>query len=191
MEALERVGLKLNDQKCCRGPFFRESCGTDWYRGVLVTPLRFKALYPADRSPEGQLATVAYANACARLGYTRTSQLLARMAQTEHVLPKAACVDSSTDLLFERSEKDGLPLVLHETDGRRANDWNRRFFRSRFSASLQRNEFLVPVVSTTTVETRSCWSEYFRWHVNHGPEVRSCRYTVPHRIKIIKRWTNL
>lgn len=41
--ALERYSLKVNIHKSCVGTSgFRESCGTDWLRGFLVTPVRIK-----------------------------------------------------------------------------------------------------------------------------------------------------
>lgn len=40
--ALARVGLLVNKSKSFSRGLFRESCGTDYWKGALVTPIRFK-----------------------------------------------------------------------------------------------------------------------------------------------------
>jgi hypothetical protein len=40
--ALVRVGLRVNSRKSFSNGSFRESCGTDYFKGVLVTPVRMK-----------------------------------------------------------------------------------------------------------------------------------------------------
>jgi len=42
VEALSKVGLKVNNQKSFRYSHFRESCGGDYYNGTDVGPLRLK-----------------------------------------------------------------------------------------------------------------------------------------------------
>jgi len=190
-EALSKVGLMLNLDKCCTGPFFRESCGADWFRGQLVTPLRIKTLFPGDKSPEGLLSTIAYANAFAKIGFDRTAHLLGRMAENIGPLPRAARLDDVVDLDFSQVQKDNAPLVLFCADGKRAYKENCKMFKNRFNPNLHRNEFLVPCVTNEKLVIPSGWGEYFRWHVNHAPECLAHRYTVPHRIKIRKRWTSL
>jgi len=45
---LESFGLKVNTTKSYYRSFFRESCGTDAYKGIDVTPLRWKCDYDAE-----------------------------------------------------------------------------------------------------------------------------------------------
>jgi hypothetical protein len=42
VSALELVGLRVNREKSFIGSDFCESCGSDWFRGYLVTPIRLK-----------------------------------------------------------------------------------------------------------------------------------------------------
>lgn len=46
--ALEKVGLRFNPNKCFDESYFRESCGVDAYFGVDVTPIRLKKPPKAD-----------------------------------------------------------------------------------------------------------------------------------------------
>lgn len=188
---IESVGLKLNADKCCLGPYFRESCGTDWFDGRNVTPIRIKTLYPMDRAPESLLSTIAYAIAFAKVGMYRTAHLLGNLCEKHANLPRTSNLDGSVDFDFNRSEADGRPLTLPCADPRKAYKFNSKHFKRRFNTDLQRVEFLVPVVATTKKVVASGWSEYFRWHVQHGSEFRAHRYTVPHRIKIKMRWSPL
>lgn len=75
--ALESIGLKANPLKCFSTGFFRESCGTDAFRGVNVTPLRIKTRWSHRRSPDTYVSYVAYANSLHRLGYLSAAQRVA------------------------------------------------------------------------------------------------------------------
>jgi hypothetical protein len=52
MLALERVGLRVNTAKCCITGPFKESCGMDAFKGVCVTPIRFRKQW-TDRNSDG------------------------------------------------------------------------------------------------------------------------------------------
>lgn len=62
MEQLESFGLKINRDKSCTGGLFRESCGTDAFKGVEVTPVRIRTVWSSSRSPESFASWIAYAN---------------------------------------------------------------------------------------------------------------------------------
>jgi hypothetical protein len=55
MQFFPRVGLKFNPQKCCTGGSFRESCGVDAYKGVIVTPVRYRTVWVSRRKTTKQL----------------------------------------------------------------------------------------------------------------------------------------
>lgn len=71
--ALEDAGLKINESKSfskARGLLFRESCGTDWLSGHLVTPIRIKKNPPVNASsPSELLAWRDYESAFRKAGY--------------------------------------------------------------------------------------------------------------------------
>lgn len=77
IERLELVGLKVNKDKSCTSGLFRESCGTDAFNGVNVTPVRFRTVWSSLRSPNVYLSYIAYANELRIRGYTRTAMLIA------------------------------------------------------------------------------------------------------------------
>nr|QDH86555.1 MAG: RNA-dependent RNA polymerase [Leviviridae sp.] len=73
---LESFGLLVNKDKSCTAGYFRESCGTDAYQGVNVTPIRFKTLWSEHRSPDALTSWVAYANSCFVRGYKQTYDVI-------------------------------------------------------------------------------------------------------------------
>jgi hypothetical protein len=62
IEQLESYGLLVNRDKSCTGGFFRESCGTDAFKGVDVTPVRFRTVWSSSRRPDVYTSWIAYAN---------------------------------------------------------------------------------------------------------------------------------
>lgn len=48
-DALTSFGLVVNQEKSFSKSFFRESCGTDAFKGIDVTPVRWKTTYDAHR----------------------------------------------------------------------------------------------------------------------------------------------
>jgi hypothetical protein len=58
----EKLKMKFNQGKCCTGGRFRESCGTDAYRGEHVNPLRIKKPILSSGSASDLVAAVSYAN---------------------------------------------------------------------------------------------------------------------------------
>jgi len=70
VEALNSVGLKVNESKSFYRGDFRESCGMDAFKGVNVTPTRIKTLWSHQSSCGEVLCSYsAYANDFARKDY--------------------------------------------------------------------------------------------------------------------------
>jgi hypothetical protein len=61
-EVLEAFGLMVNADKSCTAGLFRESCGKDAFRGVDVTPVRFRTVWSSSQSPDVYASWIAYAN---------------------------------------------------------------------------------------------------------------------------------
>lgn len=72
MKLLESFGLKVNQDKSCTKGLFRESCGTDAFQGVNVTPVRLRTVWASSRSPEVYTSWIAYANSFYDRRYYRT-----------------------------------------------------------------------------------------------------------------------
>lgn len=62
IEQLESFGLKVNRDKSCTKGFFRESCGMDAFKGVDVTPVRFRTTWSSSPSADVYSSWIAYAN---------------------------------------------------------------------------------------------------------------------------------
>jgi hypothetical protein len=75
---LESFGLKVNRDKSCTSGFFRESCGMDAYKGVDVTPVRFRTVWTHRRCPDTYTSWVAYANQMYRAKYFNTYEYIVR-----------------------------------------------------------------------------------------------------------------
>lgn len=57
VSALETHGLKVNVKKSFVNGFFRESCGTDAYKGQNVTPIYVRRHFPTQRSDSEELVS--------------------------------------------------------------------------------------------------------------------------------------
>lgn len=62
IELLESFGLKVNRDKSCTKGLFRESCGTDAFNGICVTPVRLRTVWSTSPSPEVYTSWISYAN---------------------------------------------------------------------------------------------------------------------------------
>ncbi|DAD52686.1 TPA_asm: RNA-directed RNA polymerase, partial [ssRNA phage SRR7976301_11] len=76
--ALERYGLRFNRNKCCIAGSFRESCGIDAYKGIVVTPVRIKAQMSHRLTANGALSYIAYSNALYERCYFKLASVLER-----------------------------------------------------------------------------------------------------------------
>jgi hypothetical protein len=77
LQALPLFGLKFNESKCCTHGSFRESCGVDAHKGVVVTPVRLHSLWYHDRkTPDVYSSYVAFRNAMLGRGYHRVASMV-------------------------------------------------------------------------------------------------------------------
>jgi hypothetical protein len=79
MEQLESFGLLVNRDKSCISGFFRESCGMDAFKGVQVTPVRFRTVWSSSSSPEVYASWVAYATSAYHRKYYELYDLIVGM----------------------------------------------------------------------------------------------------------------
>ena len=89
MERLESVGLLVNRSKSFVNGFFRESCGVDAWRGIIVTPTRIKHIPSRDlRSGHVMASLAAFANHMDSKGWIETATCCRRYwVQTYGKLP--------------------------------------------------------------------------------------------------------
>jgi len=143
MDALESVGLKVNRAKSFHASNFRESCGVDAFRGVLVTPTRLHTRWTGRRSDGNALASyAATANALHKKGYSYAATYIwAILEKTYGFIPWGL---ANSGYVCKECENLGVAELLNESLGVKRR-WNR---------DLQRVEFKVPVVRSRKREAQ-------------------------------------
>jgi len=173
----EELHLKFNEDKCCTGRFFRESCGMDAFMLRDVSPFRIKQCIGAKLSPQQYLAYIAYVNACGARGFWGTrAYLLGVLEKAAGPLPRVTVADSRF-----------LPeaIVEHDWDAETCRDHNLRYFQSRYNKRLQRREVRIRRPTACSVEHgEPDWSELLRalvlgYSADCEEQPRPCCYVLP------------
>lgn len=81
IQALEDAGLRVNLEKSFTEGFFRESCGVDAFKGVVVTPLRLRKVARRAGEHENIVGLVDSANALFERCYYKASNVLKRYVE--------------------------------------------------------------------------------------------------------------
>jgi hypothetical protein len=89
IEALHSAGLKVNRGKTFVNSHFRESCGTDAYNGVKVTPVYVRELPPSSKRDASKVVSwVSTGNLFYRKGYWQTARFIRQFVErTVGVVP--------------------------------------------------------------------------------------------------------
>lgn len=144
--------LRVNEDKCCVGRFFRESCGMDAYICSVVTPIRHRKHCTA--SPDALLANTAYANAHVARGHGQAAAFL--IAAVEHECGMRVPV---TNVEGKHPFAYFQPELTNEEVCKR-NSCN---FRTRYNKALQRHEIRVMTPFTPDVHREvPHWHELWR-----------------------------
>lgn len=197
-ELLEAFGLKVNRAKSCTKGFFRESCGTDAFRGVNVTPVKLRTVWSSSRCPHAYASWIAYANSCYEKRYFHTYwYVVAHLLKLYGEIPDKN-IDQMGLSLYEVPEAN-LPK------------------RSRINHALQRKEYSVwslkPVVLNREIDGWKMLLRYFTegqrplshehdqltshsrsreplsWNAAEVSSAFSVRqYTKRKTVKLVKRW---
>lgn len=76
---LPKYGLLVNNDKSYDAGPFRESCGSDCFKGNLVTPIKVKELWPCSENASTSIQSFAeYSNSFYEAGYFATASFLAQ-----------------------------------------------------------------------------------------------------------------
>lgn len=156
MKWLESFGLKVNRDKSCTTGFFRESCGTDAYKGTVVTPVRFRTVWAYRPSPNVYSSYLAYANSYYIHHFFKTYDLL---------------VKEILSVYGEVPEDDGFntyPSLIEVPESNQPK-------RTRVNYKLQKLERLVWDLEVKPVQkTIDGWSMLLRYfaEVDHTPFVK-------------------
>lgn len=175
--ALESVHLAVNREKSCVGPSFRESCGNDCYEGVCVTPIRIKKL-PDHRALTSRLAAVDYINNFTAAYFEKTAALLKKATEQVFGIIPYSTLD--------------VPGTIRCASVQECVQHNAQHFKSRYLSKYQHMEFRIPylVPHRTKTQNKQHWSETFQ-AICLGSSPCRQGYAVPHRVRLIQRWTQL
>jgi len=145
IKLLESFGLLVNRDKSCTKGFFRESCGVDAYKGVDVTPVRFRTVWASSRSPDVYDSYFAYARALFNRQCYRTYELI--VSSLRHIYGP----------MPSEYEFPNSPLGLPYTPSLGK-------LKSRVNKDLQKMEYYVlELESPTIVKEINGWSMLLRY----------------------------
>jgi len=154
MRRLESFGLLVNRDKSCTSGFFRESCGTDAFHGVNVTPVRLRTVWSSNPSPDVYTSWIAYANSLRRKQYYTTYERIVGALHTVYGRIPA------TDMLLTCPSLDEVPEEL-------------RPCVTRFNKDLQRSEVKVrDIYSPILNKEIDGWSMLLRFFTEGGDQTR-------------------
>jgi len=184
----EDLFLRFNEEKCCVGAHFRESCGIDALKGADVTPVRLKARWCGDKklSPTALLSYIAYANALRRgdRDFSSTADAIEDGIR-EHFGPLPV-VDAAVD----------FPTAFIRNNCSRTETLESlKPFKNRWNTDYDRYEWKLPVLVPCTFQytQSSGWENLYsllaeRCDTFGFVESRvSGEYTIPRIVKT--RWT--
>ena len=154
IERLELFGLKVNRDKSCTSGFFRESCGTDAYKGKDVTPVRLRTVWSSLPSPDVYTSWIAYANSFYDRSYFTTYDLIVGMLHAVYgELPDCRLGDKPSYHHHEhwKAAEDESPQeqpfpCLYEVP----DEWAPK--RYRINHNLQKKEWSVWVVKAPRIK---------------------------------------
>lgn len=153
IELLESFGLKINRDKSCISGFFRESCGTDAFKGVTVTPVRIRTVWSSSRCPEVYTSYIAYANSLYHLGfYNAYNFIVSELVRIYGPIPDVS-MNLSCPSIAE-------PAVTE------------RKIRRRVNVALQKLQYLVyDVIPHKVRKEIDGWSMLLRYFVEGCPQL--------------------
>ncbi|DAD50876.1 RNA-directed RNA polymerase [ssRNA phage SRR5467090_9] len=148
LDAIDRIRstysqlfLLVNEDKCCTGRFFRESCGMDAFKRTSVTPTRHHKKF-AMSSPAALLAYVAYTNAHRVKGHASTAEYISGRITHEFGQIPVSNTIGEIPLCWEMPELSNEEVM----------ERNLSHFRKRYNNALQRMEIRIQTPFTPTIE---------------------------------------
>lgn len=209
MTILESFGLKINRDKSCTQGLFRESCGVDAFKGVNVTPVRFRTVWDESPRPDTYTSWISYANAFWDRQYTTCHEyIVTRLQAIYGPIPSADMTGLDAQLSYlsldRRGQVNPAPFPYLRGIPSQAH-----LFKRRFNQKLQKLEFKVRVIKNPSIErSMDGWSMLLRWFTEgqkqsepHDDEQRReqglfepqtpflvSRYTKRGQAMLVQRW---
>jgi hypothetical protein len=156
IEQLESFGLKVNQDKSCISGLFRESCGMDAFKGIDVTPVRFRTVWSSTPSADVYTSWIAYANSMFdRRYYTVYERIVELLHDTYGAIP-------SDDMHLACPSLRAVPEI-------------QRPRRKRSNKALQKLQWFVTDVKAPTINHEMPgWSMLLRYFTEAGKPSLGC-----------------
>ncbi len=172
---IESVGLRVNRSKSFSNGSFRESCGTDAYKGHLVTPVYIRSTMPTTRQDtEGLLATVASANLFYKKGYWRTASYMRSFIESlhgflPHVVESSSVVGWKSFMNYYSVERWNSDLSRFEIHGLTVKSRTRKDYIDGYNRLLR--------FQLAKATEQRCWRLSRNWdYGERGGEYRHAAY---------------
>jgi len=184
----EDLFLKINEDKCCTGRFFRESCGMDAFRLNSVTPVRVKAHVHSDKlSLQQILSTLSYVNNFKSKEYWFTTKFL-----------EDKLIRDSGPVLRTKNSDIQYAVYCPELTDDELFAYLSQNFRMRINHAWQKVEIRVKVPSSRTKSFGDPgWLEMLKLFSQNsigllssgkGRHIEPGCYTLPHGVKMRWAW---
>jgi hypothetical protein len=175
--ALERVGLKVNKDKCCLSGNFRESCGMYAFKGIDITPIRLRKPFKQEFSDGACLASYISISNKFRYIASNVSMFIDRALQ-------------SVWGFIPYGVKRSSFMCKEVIDPESAEFLNKEFgVRSRYNKDYQRLEYstlsLIPISEVNTLDS---WQR-LAFSLRLSPEADPSKVISPRMTKIKRGWT--
>lgn len=191
--------LMFNEDKCCRGGFFRESCGMDAYLGINVTPLKLRNADVTLQSPTARASWISYANALENYWNERGFDVGVSGLHTsaEYLRNHITHLIGPIPL---RNKADGYPLSFYSPEYNREQiEKSLNRFRRRFNKSLHLKQWRLPIL--VPVRHRSNRADGWLDLMEYKPKgsnplgaverIQPGVYALPHAMKLGWAWLDL
>lgn len=193
-DIFKKCFLALNEDKCCTGSFFRESCGMDAFKMNDVTPLKIKARLRCPLSPNDALSWIEYSNILYRRGLVSTA------------LYVRSVLERDLGAVPWTNNENPIPGTFFVSmDAHKVLGYNISMFRTRVSPRFHNMEVkILQPCPATYVAGDPDWEEllYRQSRARGGvqpplgyldPVQRPspCHYPVPHQVKMRWRWVGV
>lgn len=189
LQQLPKVGLMFNQDKCCVGRFFRESCGCDAYKGIDITPVKLKTPWSHRLSADTLVSYTALHNAMLGLGYEGTAEYTRyHLESVSGLLPGTWCYERASNGAFI-AQSGGPALVCWERPYQYNEDRGLKSRVNRKDYPEPVREYLTWVVVPETERTKyDGYAEMLRRYSAGWRTSNRGTYTLARRSSLKRAW---
>lgn len=127
-DALEAFGFRVNREKSFHKGHFRESCGSDAFKGTLLNPIRIKKVIPRKRADSSSIAAYhAYSESFFLNGYWETASAIDRIFEKLRIFRPALNHLYNSAGLVKSTFSSGTSATVKYN-----KDYQRNYFRCFF-----------------------------------------------------------